>query len=238
MKIHVEPRIEWQGPFAHKMATGLRAIGIEPELTTSRTRLDDDPAIVLGTTLWREVEATGKYLLVDRCSFGDTNKYVSLVWDGHGRRGNHCVPDNYSFSRWTTHGVELAPFTKGTKVVLCGQAEAYCGRDLHDWYRHAPATHFRPHPAAPVNPTLLPEWKSWKDVGLVLTLNSSVAIDALVNGVEANVADEGGMAFGWNRYCIHHEDARTDLMRWLAWTQWHHDEIAEGFPIEHIFDSL
>lgn len=183
--------------------------------------------------MWRGIERSGRFLLVDRCSFGDTNKYVSLVFDGHGRRGNHCVPETYSFSRWCRHGVDLKPWQTGSKVVLCGQTESYSPEwpSLGEWYGLASTsvTHFRPHPAGD-NPTGFPEWKSWDDVHGAITLNSSVAVDALVNGVWASVWDEGGMAYNWTD--------RLDLMRWLAWTQWHHEEIREGKPIEHLFRDL
>lgn len=194
--------------------------------------------------MWRGIERSGRFLLVDRCSFGDTNKYVSLVFDGHGRRGNHCVPETYSFSRWCRHGVELKPWQKGSKVVLCGQTETYSPiwPTLDEWYQEATKgkarfhlTHFRPHPAGD-NPTGLPEWRTWEDVGVAVTLNSSVAVDALVNGVNAIVYDEGGMAHGWRWRFGDKEMRREPFFRWLAWTQWSHEEIREGHPIKHILD--
>jgi len=237
--IHSEPRIAWHAPFAAKMAQGLKALGIPSETTNSQQR-QSDIAILLGTTFWRQIEADGRYLLVDRCSFGDTNQYVSLVWDGHGRRGNHCVPENYSYSRWTVHGVPLKPFASGAKSVICGQTESYSPHwKLRDWYQahHRAATHFRPHPGdAEYEIVRLPVWKTWDDVRIARTLNSSVAIDALINGVEATVDDYGGMAFAWSQ--CNPETDRLRLMRWLAWTQWHHSEIAEGKPIEHILDRI
>ena len=230
--IHAEPAITWQGPFSETMAAGLKAIGIDCRVTRERDRIDEDLAILLGTTCWKNVERTENYLLVDRCSFNDTNRYVSLVFNGHGRRGNHKVPENYDDSRWRMHGVPLHPWREGWKRVLCGQVSTYSPLwdNLEDWYATVPdATHFRPHPRGE-NPTGLPVERTWTDVGQVVTLNSSVAIDALIQGVDAIVDDPGGMAYGW-------ED-RLELMRWLAWTQWSHDEIREGKPIRHLFDGL
>jgi hypothetical protein len=71
--IHCEPKIGWQGPFARKMQHGLTNLGIYSEITNARNRMGDI-AILLGTTCWRNIEHTGRYLLVDRCSFGDTNQ--------------------------------------------------------------------------------------------------------------------------------------------------------------------
>lgn len=237
--IHCEPSIPWHGPFANKMAQGLKSLGISSEIADSRERCSDI-AILLGTTCWRGIEASGRYLLVDRCSFGDTNKYVSLVWDGHGRRGNHCIPQCYSYSRWSVHGVEVRPWRAGVggATVLAGQCESYSPKwpSIADWYRSAAnvCTHFRPHPAQSVNPTLLPEWVTFDGVARMLTLNSSVAVDAILHGIPTTVEDEGGMAWpGFKR----NED-RLPWLRWLAWTQFSHEEIAEGHPIAHLFKDL
>lgn len=224
--IHCEPRIPWQGPFAQKMASGLQAIGIRAEITSSRQRVGD-VSILLGTTCWAAIEAP-PYLLVDRCSFGDTNKWVSLVWDGHGRRGDHRVPKNVTSERWERIGPDLKPWRSGTKVILCGQTETYSPDwdRLEDWYASINATHFRKHPRGE-NPTGLPQWNSWDDVGLCHVLNSSVGCEAVVNGVVTRSHDAGAMC-GFN-------GCRDKWAHWLAWTQWSHDEIAEGHPIAHLF---
>lgn len=228
--IHCQPKIGWQGPFAEKLARGLDKLGHRYVITAERMRINDGPAVLLGTSLWRGVEITGNYLLVDRCSFGDTNKQVSLVWNGHGRRGDHKVPQGYDGSRWEKHSVPLKPWKIGTKRVLCGQTESYCDRSLGDWYRSVDATHFRRHPAGE-NHTGLPEWDSFDDCELI-TLNSSIAVQGFIEGVKTEVHDEGGMAYGYE--CA--DEGRLRLMNWLAWTQWTHDEIADGKPIAHLFE--
>jgi len=232
--------VDWHQPFAEKMRRGLKTIGIDAGITASRSR-ESDVAILLGTTMWRAVEGTGTYLLVDRCSFGDTNHWVSLVWNGHGRRGNHKVPRELG-NRWETIGVPVAEWRTGSKIVLCGQHQPYSPAymDLREWYSAVPnATHFRPHPVSD-NPTGLPSYRGWLDVGLVITLNSSVAIDSVLLGIPTVTMDGGAMA--WD-VTGHRPDEiitpdRTDWLRWLAWTQWHHDEINAGHPIKHLFEDV
>lgn len=226
--IHSQPAIRWHGPFARKMQAGLKALGIDAGITSSRAR-ESDIAILLGTTLWRDVEKTGRYLLVDRCSFRNTDQWVSLVWDGHGRRGNHCVPKDKG-SRWERIGVPVKPWQSGSRVVLCGQTETYSPDypTLTSWYSTVTATHFRPHPAGD-NPTGLPIARDWTDCGLAVTLNSSVGVDAAINGVRVRAMDKGSMAWGAMK-------DRREWLRWLAWTQWHHDEIEAGIP--HLFEDL
>ena len=102
------------------MRAGLKAIGIESHVTSSRKRFDEGLPILLGTSSWRDIEQK-PFLLVDRCSFGNTNEWVSLVWNGHGRRGDHCVR-HVDPARWEKIGVEVHPWQDiGKRIVLCGQ---------------------------------------------------------------------------------------------------------------------
>ena len=236
--IHCEPLIPWQQGCADGFQQGLKTLGIESFITNSRFR-ESDIAIVLGTTCWRNIEADGSYLLVDRASFGDP-EYVQLVWDAHGRRGDHCVPECRG-QRWEKMGVQVLQWaTSGNRVLLCGQTETYSPnyQNLSDWYRRVPATHFRKHPRGS-NPTGLPLMLDWADVGRVVTLNSSIGVQSVMMGIPTVTMDEGAMA--WD-VTSHHPEVtvtpdRRRWLRWLSWTQWRHDEIAEGKPIAHLFEG-
>lgn len=226
--IHCAPHIAWQARRARYFAEGFRRRGIPVTVTDSRTRLDSGTPVLLGTTLWRAIEATGEFLLVDRCSFGDTDAFVSLVWNGHGRRGDHKVPDGAPASRWECIGVPLQSPQAGSRAVLCGQTETYSPHwdSLAAWYASVRgATHFRPHPAGD-NPTPLPTVREWQDCGRVVTLNSSVAVQTVLAGIPTETHDEGAMA--WD-VCRGGMDRRS-WCHWLAWTQWADDEIREGTP--------
>lgn len=237
--IHCERRVAWHLPFAQKMRDGLARIGIAAQISDSRRRFELGFPILLGTTFWRQVEATGDYLLVDRCSFGDTDHNVTLVWNGHGRRGDHRIPERVTADRWERHGIELAPYQRGSRVILCGQTETYSPhwRSMEDWYRSVKATHFRPHPAGN-NPNMLPTALDFADCKAAVVLNSSVAVKAVMQGVPTVTMDEGSMAWDVTGHSL--EDIRTpDRLPWchyLAWTQWSHDEIREGRPIAHYFE--
>jgi hypothetical protein len=232
--VHATTQIPWQAAAIAKMSAGLKALGVAYQVTDSRARTDDGLAILFGTTFWRDVERTGDYLLVDRCSFNDTNKFVSLVRNGHGRRGDHRVPHNAPGYRWQKYGVEVAPWHSGSRVVLCGQTESYSPTSLVEFYK-AKATHFRKHPAGD-NPTGLPETRSWENVGSAITLNSSVGVDAVLAGVPTVTLDEGAMAWEVTGHSVNEivKPPRQDWLNWLAWTQWSWDEIAEGKPWQHL----
>ena len=52
--------------------------------------------------------------------------------------------------------------------------------------------------------------------------------------------DEGAMAW---EVTGHRPDEvvmpdRTEWLHWLAWTQWHWNEIAMGTPIKHLFEDI
>ncbi len=241
--LHVRPEIPWHQRFATAAAAGLRASGVPFQVTASRERGDVGLPVLLGTTFWRDIEAAGPYLLVDRCSFGDPGAFVSLVRDGHGRRGDHRVPEHPDASRWQRHGVTVQPWdARGDRVVLCGQTETYSPRyrRMADWYSAvAPAcTHFRPHPASRPGSVVgtaaapLPKADSWDSCGRAITLNSSVAVEAVLAGIPTVTMDEAAMA--WDVTAHVPEETMTPdrdgWLHWLAWTQWTYDEIGEGAP--------
>ena len=241
--IHADEKIRWQIPFAKKMLQGLKQIGIHAEISPSRYR-ESDIAILCGTTLWKQIEKDGHYLLVDRCSFGDTNEWVSLVWDGHGRRGDHCVPEDKG-DRWKSTGIKLRKWKKtGNRIVLCGQSQAYSPHyeRLEDWYGTVQklfgVTHFRKHPSS-TNPTSRPLAKDWQDCGLAVTLNSSIGVETVISGIPTVTMDEAAMAWDVTGHSLDAERVdRRSWARWLAWTQWRHDEISDGEPIRHLFEAM
>jgi len=214
--IHVEPTIAWQAAFVPVLVEGLRTIGVPYTVTRSRERMGPGIPILLGTSCWRRVERDGPYLLLDRCSFGSPAEWMSIVMNGHGRRGDHRVPG--------------------------GQTETYSPHfaACDQWYARAAlrCSHFRPHPAAAAPAAsdcpaaLLPRTRSWEDCRLAVTLNSSVAIDTVLAGIPTLTMDEAAMA--WD-VTGHEPDEivtpdRSEWLHWLAWTQWTHDEIKEGTP--------
>lgn len=241
--IHAEPRIAWQASLVPSMVAGLRAIGVPWAVTRSRERTGIGLPILLGTTCFRAVEAGGPFLLVDRCSFGDPGKWLSIVLGGHGRRGDHRVPPVRDGSRWDRHGIAVHPWrTTGTRTILCGQTEPWSPHHatVEAWYDSVgPAcTHFRPHPSSPGSPAphsaaaRLPETDSWDDCRCAVTLNSSVAVSTVLAGIPTATMDEGAMAWDVTSHdpgVIATPD-RTEWLHWLAWTQWSYDEIREGVP--------
>lgn len=99
--------------------------------------------------------------------------------------------------------------------------------------------YFRGHPAGD-NPTGLPRVLDWENVGMAITLNSSVGVDAVIAGVPTVTMDEGAMAWdvaGHDQLEFVTPDRRPWL-DWMSWTQWHWDEIQDGEAIKHLFEEI
>lgn len=230
--IHYDPVIRWQADRLPAFCNCLNNLGITYKVTTSRQKISDY-SILFGTTLWRQVESEPGFLLVDRASIGDPH-YVQLVWNGHGRRGDHKVPDGIDDSRWNQLGVDIRrPVNGYLDTVICGQTETYSPdwSNMNDWYSSIEgATHFRPHPSRNrENPTGLPFKRDWA-LDKYHVLNSSVGVDAIIRGLHVKIHDAGSLAYGI--------DDLTAWSHWLAWTQWNWSEIASGLPISHLFEDI
>lgn len=247
--LHAHPGLAWHVRFVSAAAAGLRAVGVPFAVTSRQARGDVGLPILLGTTFWRRIEADGPYLLVDRCSFGDPGTFVSLVRDGHGRRGDHRIPEHVDATRWERHGVPVLPWrARGDEVILCGQTETYSPhyRRVADWYAAVAAacSHFRRHPAGRPHAATdgvavrLPESGSWDGCGRAVTLNSSVGVETVLQGIPTVTMDEAAMAWDVTSHRAD-ESATPDRTAWLhrlAWTQWSYDEIREGVPWPRLID--
>ena len=238
--IHYEPAIAWQKRRVDSFVAGLRRLRITHMVTRERERVSD-VAIVFGTTLFREVEKTGHYLLVDRASFDDPH-FVQLVWNGHGRRGDHMAVDDGG-ARWEQIGCAIADWRRGKHTILCGQTEPWSPhfKTLNDFYakvqKHCDL--FRPHPRGD-NPTNLRSYDVLHDVGKAITLNSSIGVECVMRGIPTVTMDEAAMAWDVTSHDprLHVVGDRDKWLHWLAWTQWSWEEIEQGKPISHLFDGL
>ena len=229
--IHAEPAIRWHLPWAQAFIAGLRRMGVEASTTTSRHR-ESDVAVLLGTTYWKALEDDGgQFLLVDRCQYGDPEKWVTLGWNRRGRAAEFHAKT--TAKRWRQHSVELKPWQTGRDVVLCGEMP-----EPPDLLQVAKAcTHYRGHPARPQNDTPLPTKRGWDNVGQAVTWRSSVAVQAVMDGIPTVTLNQRNMAWDVSSHAVgeHWTGDRTKWCHWLAWCQWSFDEIKEGIP--HLWDS-
>lgn len=204
--------MRWQRFCVEDMRAGLGALGFDVALSQCRQRIDDNPAVLFGTTFWQDIEsAPGDWLLVDRACWGDPD-CVRLGWNGRGADADYMIPID-SPSRWIP---EVKQHTPGERIILCGD------------YGHVPlhpdATHFKPHPASPAESHGLPLVDSFEDCKYAICGASTVAVELRLLGIPVVITDARNMA-------------HLPLSQ-IAWTQWSWDEIAAGQPIGHLFEWL
>ena len=216
--IHHNPAIPWQRARVGQMKAGLETLGFFVRVTQSRTRINDAPAVLFGTSAFQAVEsAPGNWLLVDRACWGDPD-YVRLGWNGRDLRADYRIVDD-SGERWEQIQPKFDVGPEGSRVVLCGDYDAIPD-DAGD-----EATHFRPHPAPGAAMRHdLPVVHDFEDAALAIVGRSSVAFEAIQQGVMLRVTDPQSMAN------LPHST--------LAHTQWHWNEIEAGEPIRHLFEWL
>ena len=238
--IHWSRSIDWHGRAVSALMSGLGRLGIECAITDQRHRISEDPAILLGTTLFKGIEATaGDWLLVDRASIGDPD-YVQLVWNGRGYLGNHKVPDTWND---TTRGelcdraralnVELYPKRATGLVLLCGEHEDT--HEIREFYGRvgSSAQAFRPHPHGLQHWDGVPTSMDLDNVLAAHVWRSSIGVELVCKGVTVIPHSKGSMV--WPMYQSPGMRRETWL-NWLSHTQWKWSEIADGHTIRHIFD--
>lgn len=209
INLHYNPAISWQSKRVKQMQAGLETLGFFVRVTNSTVRINSDPCVLFGTSAFKQIEAVpGDWLLVDRACWGDPD-YVRLGWNGRGLNADYMVGD------LTRPVPKIKKTKKGDKVILCGDYGSVPSAD---------ATHFKPHPADPHNPTDLPMVDNFDDCDYAVVGASTVAIELILQGIAVVITDPSNMA--------------NMPLEWLAHTQWSWDEIERGEPIGHLFQWL
>lgn len=188
---------------------------------------------------------------------GESNHYAIGLGGMNGRADFRN--QNSPADRWNKLGIEMRPWRgfHGDKyILLCGQVPWDASVEhvhMDEWivesYRKISArtdrkVYFRPHPRA------LGRFRingmeehtgeiDWDEVHAVVTFNSNIAVEAVINGVPAFVDDNGSMALPVaNRSITEIErpwyPAREKWAQDLAYSQWNPQEMREGKPWAHL----
>lgn len=185
------------------------------------------------------------------------NHYYAAGFNGlNGRadfRNKNMPPE-----RWESLGVQLKPYSRGEKVILCAQVPWDASVDHHDhlaWLKETASILkgvttrpivFRPHPLAKLPPlpgceySTAPLVDDLKSAHCVVTFNSNSGVEALIDGKTIMAFDEGAM--GWelaNKKLGDIENLKyPDRKQWarnLAYCQWNLDEMKQGLAWKHLF---
>ncbi len=239
---------------------GFTLLGMNPYITNRTYDIDADIAVVLGPNCWVRVQdqrnITGKpYLMVNRCFYGEYNDNVAIGWNGMNNRGDYCTDVQFTDQmKLRTYSVfpyirePWAPVDGG--LLLCGQHSAHSTRfgSVQQYYdysmdqagKHYPGAnvYFRPHPTEAIAPYKLKppprtETNRRPLVFQAITLNSTVAVELVVEGIPVCALDEGNPVLPVASHSVEevfipaHAQAHALLTR-LAWSQWHVSEIKQG----------
>jgi hypothetical protein len=161
--------------------------------------------------------------------------------------------------RWKKLGAQLVPYSRGDKIILCGQVPWDASVDHVDhkaWLIEtaqklkAMTTRpivFRPHPLAiqalpairGLEYSVRPLTEDLKDAHCVVTFNSNSAVEALIAGKPVFAFDEGSMVWEVANRSLSYLEEPTHLGReqWannLAFAQWTPAEMAEGKAWAHL----
>ena len=185
------------------------------------------------------------------------NHHYAVGFNGLNGRAdfrNKSMPGD----RWRKLGAELQPYSRGEKVILCGQVPWDASVDMHDhvkWLKQTASqiqkvtdrkVVFRPHPKAAVPPMYGCEYsqkpleEDLKDAHCVVTWNSNSAVEAAIYGKPVFAFDHGSMCWDIaNKSLLHIDDPQyLDRRQWannLAYAQWTLAEIRNGDAWKHLF---
>ena len=256
----------WAIPKLDAFITGLRAHGIKPEQRPTDDWRVSDLAVVWGH---RDIElhemqlaAGSHYLVCERGYIGNIDnrrRWTSLGYDGLNGHADF-LNAGAGTHRWKKHFAGfMRPWkTGGDYALLMGQTRgdaSLMGVDIRGWYAYAAdqlrglgwTVMFRPHPR---DPTPAPHGayalqgaldSALVAAGLVVTWNSSSAVDALLGGVAAVAMDIGSMAWDVASHKPVASGERPDRAAWaarLAYCQWNDAEIASGAAWDHLRHKL
>jgi hypothetical protein len=164
---------------------------------------------------------------------------------------------NMGPERWEVLGVQLRPYSRGEKVILCAQVPWDASVEMHkheDWVlevstklrymTHRPVV-FRPHPLAKLPPikgleySTRPLAEDLPSAHCVVTFNSNSAVEAMIHGKPVFAFDEGSMCWGIaNKNLRDLEEPqcpnRQQWARDLAFAQWTPQEMKEGLTWQHL----
>lgn len=253
--------IPWQQRYAKLFLEGFTRLGMHPFVTNSKHDVDADIAVVLGPNAWIRVQdqrnIIGKpYLMVNRCFYGEYNDNVAIGWNGMNNRGDYCTTGVEYTDQMALRKDGVFPYQRehwvptDGGILLCGQHSAHSTRfgsvqQYYDYAMDQARTHFpgsnvyfRAHPTESIAPyKLQPPPRTTTNrrpvIFQAITLNSTVAVELVVEGIPVCALDEGNPVLSIASHSVEevlipaHQEVQALLTR-LAWSQWHVSEIKQG----------
>jgi len=201
-------------------------------------------------------------LIVVESAFLKRKEYYQIGWNGfagHADFKNEGVP----MDRWKALGIKAKPWNMNRNglAVICGQLPRdtqvqdvdhlkWC-RETFLWYcnRMSSRAVFRPHPRHEnpgeygIDPSLHDTRalkKVLEEASLIVTWNSTTAVEAVVAGVPVVACNRGSMAWPMAEHQMTLCPSRPKREAWLAglgYAQWTLEEMERGLPWRHLTRS-
>jgi hypothetical protein len=208
---------------------------------------------------WRK-ETGGPVLVMERAALQPRTEYVSLGFNGLAGRGEYCKARDGGL-RWRTCFEHLQKPWKEPGdgyALIMGQVigdAALWGVDFRAWahnravelralghrvfYRHHPESlrrrdSWRPSLALPLSGGLA---SSLEGAALVVTYNSTSAVESVLAGVPTVTCDRGSMAWPVTTHAVPADPIRPGRAAWahdLAWHCFTPAEIESGLAWDHL----
>ena len=257
--IHVFDVMSHQVRWGKAFVAGLARHGIGARLVHGFDPVDCDLAVFWGHNSSKQViiaaqkEKGCHYLVMERGYFADRFEWTSLGYNGLNGQADFCNADSPP-DRWTPHEHLMSPWNPGEDyVLLIGQhpKDNSCSHvNIQKWYvetvmktralQDLPVV-FRHHPEYE-NPSIPCGIEivngdlgdCLKRAALVITLSSTVGVDALLAGIPVYAADPISMVYSESAYSILMEPDRQQWAYDLAYTQWAEQEIRSGAAWTHL----
>lgn len=247
---------------AHALCSGLGANGIEAVLHREGIQPTEDTVACWGWRLGERLRKAGKDVLVmERGYLGNRMEWTSVGWNG--LNGRATFPKAFDVARYSDHfPTLLRPWNpSGDHALLIGQVNgdmSIAGMDFAAWaavmvrqMRQAFGlpVKFRPHPVAiehgqPRNvdgaETVYGNiYDNLSTARVVVTFNSSAAVESLLAGKPTVALDPGSIAWPIAAHTLYvqEEPNREAWLGHLAWCQWRIDEIRSGKFWPYLRDS-
>jgi hypothetical protein len=207
-----------------------------------------------------EQKRNGKSTIVLEKGYVRRDSYYAAGWNGLNNRANFRNAGMPS-DRWNALDIRLKPWSRhGDKILVIGQVPSdasvqnvdiieWCAKTILELSQKVQGRQivFRPHPLARSRtPDMLHAKTSTRslaedldDALFVVTYNSNVGVDAILEGVPVFVADRGAMAYDVASKRLEQAfmPAMPVVSQWahnLAYAQWSLDEMREGKPWAHL----
>lgn len=253
-----------QKQHAEAIIKGFTKIGVKCHVKHSHTSVHTKNVTTWGWRGGKELYEKGHNVLVmERGYVGDRFKHTSLGWNGLNGHANFPKYEDDDGARFKKHGGVIKPWRDGGDYILIlGQVindASLQGKDLSSWYRnkaeeaskfYSLPVYFRPHPESVrrggytsiegfknINGTLQ---ESLDGAKFTIAFNSNSCLDSILNGTPCYAGDMGTVAWDMCMYDIqdNYKPEREIFCHQIAWKQWTLEEIATGFSLIKLMETM